>query len=423
GWAKKLHGHGTQFYVLGPVSDDIDITALDARLASLQIVDPEEPIEIAGKTLTWEAYDFSWRYGKEGDPGHQGYHGLKRTITDDFICLGKTQDALNETRYVDHTEGKGSIYYLWTSATTSTATSVSILASQSPPEDKSHTSPVIMPAAVYINGARIHDLAQAVSLKAGANPTLVRYDHAGRGHFVLRREDEPTPEARSPLAMRWTHDRGVIPFDVYAGHQPREWFRFLSAPGTRAIRVTARGSVEAWMDGQRMAPMAGGRFVAASPATRAARVALRVRPDTGHSGGRAIPDPIQVETTGQGIVPLGDWSQMGILNNYSGGVRYSTTFVLAPDQTQGIVEIDLGRVAATAEVHVNGRRVGVRVAPPWRLDVTGHLKSGTNRLEILVYNTLSNHYQTIPSRYRGKPVSGLMGPVRLLSHDWITGDQ
>ena len=46
---------------------------------------------------------------------------------------------------------------------------------------------------------------------------------------------------------------------------------------------------------------------------------------------------------------------------------------------------------------------------------------GENTLEVLVYNTLANHYQTIPSRYRGNPASGLIGPVRLLSRDWKTG--
>ena len=55
------------------------------------------------------------------------------------------------------------------------------------------------------------------------------------------------------------------------------------------------------------------------------------------------------------------------------------------------------------------------VAPPWKTELAGVLKSGENKLEILVYNTLANHYQTIPSNYRGSPASGLMGPVWLKS--------
>lgn len=415
-WTQKLHGYGTKFYVLGPVPDDVDMDLLDARLATLKTVDSSVPITISGKTLTWRAYDFSWRYGKEGDSGHQGYHGLKRTITDDFICLGQTAGGLNETRYVDEKAGRH--YYLWTSATTPRAMSASILVSRESPKDKSHTSPVITPAAVYINGSLIQDLTQTVSLKAGPNPTLIRYDHAGRGHFVMRDKDQPEPTTNVPLAMRWYNDPGMIPFDVYAGAQPREWFRFLSAPGTTAIRVQARGKVEAWMDGRPMADQGQGQFIATAPVMYAPVVALRVLPETGCSGGSAMPEPIVVDTNGHGDMALGDWSNMGILNNYSGGVCYSTSFMLDQDQANAKVTIDLGSVTATAEVRINGRKVGVRVAPPWQLDVTGFLKSGKNTLAVLVYNTLSNHYQTIPSRYRGTPLSGLIGPVRLLSRDW-----
>ena len=75
--------------------------------------------------------------------------------------------------------------------------------------------------------------------------------------------------------------------------------------------------------------------------------------------------------------------------------------------------LDLGSVVATADVRVNGKRAGIRVAPPWRIDISDCVKLGENTLEVLVYNTLANHYQTIPSRYRGSPLSGLMGPVTL----------
>ncbi len=75
--------------------------------------------------------------------------------------------------------------------------------------------------------------------------------------------------------------------------------------------------------------------------------------------------------------------------------------------------LDLGKVIATAEVRVNGERAGIRVAPPWRVDVSKWVKPGDNRIEILVFNTLANHYLTIPTRYRGDLTSGLLGPVTL----------
>lgn len=46
-------------------------------------------------------------------------------------------------------------------------------------------------------------------------------------------------------------------------------------------------------------------------------------------------------------------------------------------------------------------------------DITALVQRGENRIEVLVYNTLANHYSTIPNRYRGSPASGLFGPVRI----------
>ncbi len=161
-----------------------------------------------------------------------------------------------------------------------------------------------------------------------------------------------------------------------------------------------------------MIDQGNGRFESPGSISTAAVVALRLVPPAGKQGGAAIAEPIAVETRG-GVMPLGDWSKLGILHNYSGGVRYRTTVTLSEQEAQGRVEIDLGRVVATAEVIINGRKAGVRVAPPWKLDVSGLLREGENEIEVLVCNTLSNHYQTIPSLYRGDPKSGLFGPVRL----------
>jgi hypothetical protein len=41
------------------------------------------------------------------------------------------------------------------------------------------------------------------------------------------------------------------------------------------------------------------------------------------------------------------------------------------------------------------------------------VRPGENKVEILVCNTLANHYVTVPTHYRGSTASGLLGPVRL----------
>jgi hypothetical protein len=104
---------------------------------------------------------------------------------------------------------------------------------------------------------------------------------------------------------------------------------------------------------------------------------------------------------------------MGILNNYSGGVRYKTRITLTADEAKQSLSLDLGRVVGTAEIFVNGKSCGICLCSPWKKALSG-LRAGGNDVDILVYNSLSNHYQTIPSRYRGSCESGLIGPVTVL---------
>jgi hypothetical protein len=257
-WETKLHGFGTQLYILGPVPKEVNTDRLEAELSRLKEVDPAVPVKAGNKTLTWQPYDFSWRYGKEGNQGHQGYHGLKRTVTDDFICIGKPVAGLNEIRYTD--EMDGARYYIWSSATVSRDMEAEVLFSREAPADKSHTSPVLTPSAAFLNGEKVIDLNKEWMLKKGANPFLVRYDNAGRGHFVLREKGAPAAESRQPLSTRWADGSGVIPFDVWAGKAPAEWFRFTTAPGTSAIRLHARGTTEAWINGEPMIKEENGGF-------------------------------------------------------------------------------------------------------------------------------------------------------------------
>jgi hypothetical protein len=410
-WEQVTYDFGPQFWLLGPIPAEAASDALDAELAKLTRVNPQERVTVAGKPLAWRPYSFSWRQGLEGDPGHQGWHGLKENVTDHFLCLGKRGDALNEYKY--EPEVAGGRYYLWTSATVDRPTAARIVASARQEGKRPHASEVLTPAAVFLSGTRVGGLQEAVSLHAGPNPILVRYDQAGRGYFVLKRDvAESPPPSRTPLAMTWFDEPSVIRFDVHAGARPAEWFRFTAPPGLRAMTVLAKGTVQAWADGQPMRAAGHGRFETAAPLPRAATVALRVVPEPGACGGAIFPEPVRLEC-GPGIAALGDWSKAGVLKCYSGGAWYRKTVTLTPEQARGGVALDLGKVVATAEVRVNGQATGIRVAPPWRVDISKQAKAGENRIEVLVFNTLANHYVTIPTRYRGELTSGLLGPVTL----------
>jgi hypothetical protein len=407
GWERVTYDFGPQFWLLGPLPAE----APAAELAQLARVNPQEPVTVAGKPYRWRPYSFSWRQGLEGDPGHQGWHGLKENVSDHFLCLGRRGNALNEIKY--EPEAEGNHYYLWTSVTVAEDTRARMVASVRREGRKPHASEILTPNAVFLNGARIEDLNHTVSLRAGSNPLLVHYDHAGRGYFVVKPDGAGAAASpRTPLAMTWYDDPAVIRFDVHAGARPAEWFRFTASPGFRGMRVTARGQVEAWADGRPMQTADGGRFELSSALPRAAVVALRAVPEIGVSGAAVFPEPIRLECA-RGVTTLGDWSKAGALECYSGGAWYRRTVTLTPEQARGTVVLDLGRVVATAEVRVNGHIAGIRVAPPWRVDLTGQVRPGANRIEVLVFNTLANHYTTIPTRYRGDPTSGLLGPVML----------
>jgi hypothetical protein len=90
---------------------------------------------------------------------------------------------------------------------------------------------------------------------------------------------------------------------------------------------------------------------------------------------------------------LEDWSQRpedGI-RYYSGTAVYRKTFAFEPQSPDaGPVFLDLGKVAIMAEVNLNGHDLGILWKPPFRVEVTGLLKPGENRLEVKVVNLWIN---------------------------------
>jgi hypothetical protein len=99
---------GPQFWKLGPLPG---IPPHDSVFSG-STFNPDEPIAFNGTTYTWHPYHFSWRWGVENDPGHQGYHGLKEEVHDEFIRLGKMTHEWTTTER--HGEEGGTYYCLFT---------------------------------------------------------------------------------------------------------------------------------------------------------------------------------------------------------------------------------------------------------------------------------------------------------------------
>lgn len=408
-WSEVTCSYSPYFWQLGPLPEDLDLSGIESKISYLMNIDPMAPVEIGGKEYFWQPYEFSMRWGVEGDPGHQGYHGLKGNVADDFIALGKLKFVATDSVY--EAEEDGTRYYLWTSMSAKK-------------EEKARiASGGMKPLKIWLNGKSLNADTEEVQLEAGANPLLLCYDQPGRAYFVLESVDAPEQWKQDyPLAMNWYNKPGLLPFDSQPQNaQPVGWYRFTSPPGLQSMIITSQGNIQAWADGvemnielqeQRIDGSRVYRAITSQQSPAPVKVALRIDQKRGYYGGAALPEPIKLEC-GKGAIKTGDWSQIDGLASYSGGVWYRKTIELSQDQIKGRVILDLGNVASSAEIHVNGQLVGIKVAPSWKVDISEFVKLGENYIEILVYNTLANHYLTIPTRYRGSPVSGLLGPVRI----------
>jgi hypothetical protein len=95
---------------------------------------------------------------------------------------------------------------------------------------------------------------------------------------------------------------------------------------------------------------------------------------------------------------LGSWTDLGgdDLKAFSGTAVYRTTFD-APGAGDQIIE--LGRVAESARVRVNGREVGAVIAAPWQVVVRRDtLRPTGNELEITVTNLGANRIADLDRR-------------------------
>jgi len=102
-----------------------------------------------------------------------------------------------------------------------------------------------------------------------------------------------------------------------------------------------------------------------------------------------------------------------ILPEYSGTIRYETTFTVDQSVLQERIVLELGAVYEIAEVWLNDVHIGVRICPPYELEVTTSIRVGINTLRVDVTNTLAKKIPTDFDRAMPQEPSGLVGPVQL----------
>jgi hypothetical protein len=132
---------------------------------------------------------------------------------------------------------------------------------------------------------------------------------------------------------------------------------------------------------------------------------------------------------------LEDWSKSSDerIRYYSGTAAYETDFTLDSLPKDKKIMLQLGTLSAMAKVYVNGIYAGGAWTAPYKLNISGAVKSGINKLRIEVVNTWVNRLigdQKLPADQRStwcpynpykadSPLqpSGLFGPVTVQSQD------
>lgn len=241
-------------------------------------------------------------------------------------------------------------------------------------------------------------------------------DRRDRSMVVLYPAGSEVPSDRgmyeSVVASRWYGTDHLV-YDVKSS--PTDWrMEFETAPGTAELRFAANGTVkDVVVDGVPLQFMEQDGDVVVTvphPSPSFGKAVVVGTPDAGCPGAAFFDSPVRIRTSG-GRIPEGDWTAFGALGFYSGGILYEKDVDVR--KSDGRVFLDLGEVDATCEVTVNGTLVKKLISRPYRVDVTDLLRPGLNHFSVLVYSTLSNHYRTTPSPYRGTPHAGLIGPVVL----------
>jgi len=355
-----------------------------------------------GDDKSWKPYSWSWQYGVYDSPGSQGFHGLKGKVDPCFLILDRGCDQYFKTMVNAPESGRYTVAKLG-----------------------------VQPDIIRIDGKDV--TGGTVRLGKGWHELYLKYadtkhfdyylgnlvcytlDERPRAMVMLLPEDCPMPADHdlydNIVASRW-YDSRCLKFNPCAGGL---WiYSFETAPGTVSMDTKVNGTVKkVLVDGVELPFEQKGSDVSiriAKVNPRVSGVTVMAEPDNFSPGAAFFSEPVRMQCRG-GLMPVGDWTAQGAMRYFSGGVKYSRTIGL-PDAS-GRWMLSLGDVDATCEVWVNGLKVDELLSIPYEVDVTDFVRTGENTVEVTVYSSLANHYQTIPTPYRGKPRAGLIGPVVL----------
>jgi hypothetical protein len=239
----------------------------------------------------------------------------------------------------------------------------------------------------------------------------------GHAYFLVNSSGKPID---ATVKLSRPHQSAVLldPMSGKSGLALRgEGIRLVLAPGeSRIVRTFSNKQAEGplWLD-----PEPSGEAI---PLTGIWQVRFL-------DGGPALPPPFEASTLDSWTAQAGE-----AYRNFSGTALYRLEF-----DAKGLTHalLDLGEIAHTATVRLNGKPAGTCWAPPHRLPLLGLLEKGKNVLEVEVTNLAANRIADLDRRKVNwkafheinfvnidyKPFdaapwpalpSGLLGPVKLI---------
>lgn len=110
------------------------------------------------------------------------------------------------------------------------------------------------------------------------------------------------------------------------------------------------------------------------------------------SGGPVLPVSYETET-------LSSWTEQSSpdYQNFSGTAEYSISFSKPATKSEAYV-LDLGTVAESAEVLLNGKKVATLIGPSYKITLPANLLLETNQLQVLVTNGMANRIIDLDKR-------------------------
>ena len=136
GWKSQTFTYGTKFMILEATPE------LSEKELLTHLPYQSNRVQIDNKKYAWKPYEYSWRWGVENDYGHQGWHGLKATVHDDFIRMGKLEKEFRETVRVEDPNGNKN-YYLYSNVLAPETGNYQLIFGE------------LKPADIYINGKTV----------------------------------------------------------------------------------------------------------------------------------------------------------------------------------------------------------------------------------------------------------------------------